>query len=64
MSMGFWFAAVAAGLLVTPATAQTAAYEVTTRADIQFAEHDGVKLLGDLYIPKGLASAPVLIAVH
>jgi acetyl esterase/lipase len=64
MSMGFWSAAVAVGLLVTPAVAQTASYEVTTRADIQFAEHDGVKLLGDLYIPKGLASAPVLVAVH
>ena len=29
-----------------------------------FAEHDGVKLLGDLYPPKGLDKAPVLVAVH
>ena len=37
---------------------------MTTRADIVFAEHDGVKLLGDLYLPKGLDKAPVLVAVH
>jgi acetyl esterase/lipase len=29
-----------------------------------FAEHDGTKLLGDLYSPKGLDKAPVLVAVH
>jgi acetyl esterase/lipase len=39
-------------------------YEVTTRPDIVFAEHDGVPLLGDLYLPKGLGKAPVLVGVH
>jgi acetyl esterase/lipase len=39
-------------------------YEVATRPDIVFAEHDGVTLLGDLYLPKGLAKAPVLVGVH
>jgi acetyl esterase/lipase len=39
-------------------------FEVVTRTDIQFAEHDGMKLVGDLYLPKGLDSAPVLIGVH
>jgi acetyl esterase/lipase len=29
-----------------------------------FAEHDGVKLLGDLYLPQGLHEAPVLVDVH
>jgi acetyl esterase/lipase len=29
-----------------------------------FAEHDGVTLLGDLYLPKGLAKAPALVGVH
>jgi acetyl esterase/lipase len=37
---------------------------VTTRNDIVFAEHDGVKLLGDLYLPQGIDKAPVLVAVH
>jgi hypothetical protein len=36
-------------------------YEVATRPDIVFAEHDGVTLLGDLYLPTGLARAPVLL---
>ena len=39
-------------------------YEVATRHDIVFAEHDGATLLGDLYLPKGLAKAPVLVGVH
>jgi acetyl esterase/lipase len=64
MNMGFWGAVIAAGLLVSGVAAQAATYEVTTRNDIEFAEHDGTKLLGDLYLPKGLAKAPVLVAVH
>jgi acetyl esterase/lipase len=40
------------------------AFEVITQTDIQFAEHDGTKLVGDLYSPKGLNKAPVLIGVH
>src|SRR4029078_178713 len=63
MNMGILGAAVAAGVLATGA-AQAATYEVTTRTDIVFAEHDGVKLLADLYLPKGLDKAPVLVAVH
>jgi len=39
-------------------------YEVATRPDIVFAEHDGVTLLGDLYLPRGLSKAPVLVGVH
>jgi acetyl esterase/lipase len=39
-------------------------YEVAIKPDILFAEHDGVKLLGDLYRPKGLPKAPVLVAAH
>jgi acetyl esterase/lipase len=64
MTMGILGAAVAAGLLASGAAVQAATYEVTTRTDIVFAEHDGVKLLGDLYLPKGLDKAPVLVAVH
>jgi acetyl esterase/lipase len=52
----------AAGLLMTDmADAEQA---VATRNDIVFAEHDGVKLLGDLYSPESVAKAPVLVAVH
>ena len=64
MKIGFRSAVIAAGLFVTAAAADAAIYEVTTRADIVFAEHDGAKLLGDLYLPKGLDKAPVLVAVH
>jgi len=31
---------------------------------IAYANHDGVELLGDLYLPKAAAAAPVLVAVH
>jgi len=39
-------------------------HEVATELDIVFAEHDGVTLLGDLYLPKGLAKAPALVGLH
>ena len=39
-------------------------HEVAIKADIMFVEHDGVKLLGDLYLPKGVSKAPVLVGVH
>jgi acetyl esterase/lipase len=39
-------------------------YEVAIKPDIVFAEHDGVELLGDLYRPKGVQKAPVLVAAH
>ena len=35
-----------------------------TKLDILYAVHDGVELLGDLYVPRGLDRAPVLVAVH
>jgi len=37
---------------------------VVMRRDVQFADHDGTKLLGDFYLPKGAGKAPVLIAIH
>src|SRR6476620_5062090 len=39
-------------------------YEVDVKPDIAFAEHDGVRLLGDLYRPQGPNKAPVLIGIH
>jgi acetyl esterase/lipase len=64
MSIGLWGAVLAAALLIAGATAQAKDYEVTLRTDVEFAEHDGTKLIGDLYLPKGLDKAPVLVAVH
>ena len=37
---------------------------VTTDLGIAYANHDGVELLGDLYLPKGAKAAPALVAVH
>jgi acetyl esterase/lipase len=48
----------------TQALAQGQTYGVTVQADVGYVEHDGVKLSGDLYLPKGLDKAPLLIAVH
>jgi acetyl esterase/lipase len=56
-------AVLAASLLMSAAMAK-AEYDVTRRDDIAFAEHDGVRLLGDFYAPKGLDKAPTLVAVH
>jgi acetyl esterase/lipase len=39
-------------------------FEVAVRTDIAFADHDGTRLVGDLYSPKGLDEAPVLVCVH
>jgi acetyl esterase/lipase len=50
--------------MLLPVAAKPATYEVVTHNDIVFAEHDGVKLLADLYSPKDLDAAPVLVGVH
>src|SRR5262245_44066672 len=39
-------------------------YAVAMRNAVPYAEHDGVKLTGDLYLPKGLDKSPVVIAVY
>ena len=39
-------------------------YEMASHPDLVFAEHDGTKLVGDLYLPKGRKKAPVLVAIH
>ncbi|HMI14817.1 MAG TPA: hypothetical protein VK526_00460, partial [Bradyrhizobium sp.] len=39
-------------------------YAVSTQAKIEYAQHDGVTLTGDLYLPKGVDKAPLVIAAH
>lgn len=51
-------------LAATVVAAQAQSYEVTVRNNVEYADHDGVKLAGDLYLPKGMDKAPVVIAVH
>jgi len=38
--------------------------QVATRSGVVYAEHDGNKLIGDLYLPKKRVHAPVLVAFH
>ena len=51
-------------LLAMGAAAAAQPYQVTVRSDVQYVEHDGVKLVGDLYAPTGRDRAPVIVAVH
>ncbi len=37
---------------------------VTIQNGVTYANHDGVALSGDLYLPKGVKAAPALVAVH
>ena len=37
---------------------------VNTHTGVAYAQHDGVELLGDLYLPAGAKEVPALIAVH
>ena len=41
-----------------------ASQPIETRAGVAYATHDGVSLLGDLYLPAGAGSFPALVAVH
>ena len=55
---------LAAGLALIVSTMAAMAQEVVVRANIEYAQHDGTKLSGDLYLPKGRDKAPVIIAIH
>ena len=57
-------AAMVSAFFITCGQAMAQNLEITTLPDIQFAEHDGFKLLGDLYLPKGIERPPVLVGVH
>jgi acetyl esterase/lipase len=49
-------------LFVNQAFAQPG--EVTSRDNVDYVEHDGVKLTGDIYLPKSTAKTPLIIAIH
>ncbi len=57
-------AAAPLALLLMAGHAAAADYQVTTQPGLVYAEHDGTKLIGDLYMPKGRAKAPALVAIH
>jgi acetyl esterase/lipase len=39
-------------------------FEISIHEDIEFAQHDGVRLVGDFYSPRGVNKIPALVAVH
>src|SRR6185437_3053545 len=51
-------------LLLANSWASAAEYKVTVKSAIAYAEHDGVRLVGDLYLPEGRSKAPVVVAFH
>ena len=55
--------ALAAGTIAAASPAK-AEFEVIAQTNVEYAQHDSVKLVADLYQPKGLAKAPAVIAVH
>src|SRR5262245_2909113 len=65
ISMTSWHAvALTAAMAVLTAGSALAQHEVVTRPNVEYVEHDGTKLTGDLYLPKGVAKAPVIIGIH
>jgi acetyl esterase/lipase len=59
-----WRVLVLAATALLAAVPAKADYEVVAQSNVEYAQHDGTKLVGDLYQPKGLAKAPAIIAVH
>src|SRR5919108_3775165 len=41
-----------------------AAQQIETRPGVTYANHDGIALLGDLYLPAGAGPFPALVAAH
>ena len=55
---------IALAVVLPEAGAWATVYEVVARPNLEFAQHDGTRLAGDLYLPKGLEKPPVIIAIH
>src|SRR6185295_7059568 len=56
-ALACWIFTAAAGVSAQPSS-------VDIQRGVQYAEHDGVKLVGDLYSPKAPGKYPALVAVH
>jgi acetyl esterase/lipase len=54
----------ALAMLLAAGQGSATEYEIASQSGLVYAEHDGTKLVGDLYLPKGRAKAPVLVAIH
>jgi acetyl esterase/lipase len=39
-------------------------FEVSIHEDVEFAQHEGMRLVGDFYSPRGLNKVPAVVAVH
>ena len=61
--MKSWLAALVAAIAASIPVAALAQQEGAPRV-VEYADHDGSKLSGDLYLPKGATKAPVIVAVH
>ena len=64
MNFSFHHVLIGLALILPAADAGAKDYEVVTRSNLEFVEHDSAHLAGDLYLPKGLDKAPVVIAAH
>jgi len=54
---------IALAVVLPEAGAWATVYEVVARPNLEFAQHDGTRLAGDLYLPKGLEKPPVIVAI-
>lgn len=54
----------AQAMLLAAGHASAADYQVAIKPALVYAEHDGIKLVGDLYLPEGRGKAPALVAFH
>ncbi|HEY1748128.1 MAG TPA: alpha/beta hydrolase [Xanthobacteraceae bacterium] len=60
--------AVALGLILTPTLGSGRSFaaddRIAVRSGVVYAEHDGIKLVGDLYLPTRPGRVPILVAIH
>ncbi|MEQ1947111.1 MAG: alpha/beta hydrolase [Bryobacteraceae bacterium] len=63
MKLAGWIAIAAVCALAPLALAQQSR-EIEVRRDLAYGTHDGVSLIGDLYVPKASGKYPVIVAVH
>src|SRR5215216_6941196 len=64
LSMGAMMKWICVWLALMTSWAAAREYEVVTRNDVEYVAREDGRLAGDLYLPKGLDKAPVLVAVH